>query len=69
MYCSNPSCSCDVTAAGETCSPACAAATVTGCTCGHELCSRTVDGDALDPHTVGESMTAPGATVEYDGRP
>lgn len=31
--------------------------------------ARTVDGDVFDPHTVGESVTAPNTTPEYDGRP
>lgn len=82
MQCVHPLCTCEVAGAGTTCSPACSAnPSATSCGCGHPTCGgidkgiveivddRVVDGDVFDPLTVGESMTAPGTTVEYDDTP
>ena len=68
IACAHGPCTCSVPEAGAHCSDECAAHEGGACACGHAECDafsgRTVDQDALDPHTIGESMEAPGAVVD-----
>ncbi len=76
MTCAHRACTCTTTSNEEFCSPACADGTdARACVCEHGECessvagTRTIDGDVFDPHTVAESVAAPTATPQYDGRP
>lgn len=76
MTCQHQPCTCEAAAGAERCAPSCGqTAGDGGCDCSHAACSaapgdsRSVDGDAFDPHTVAESLKAPQTTTEYDGRP
>jgi len=69
--CTHAPCTCEVPKDGAHCSPECAALEGPGCDCGHAVCeaysARSVDEAVLDPHTVGESMEAPGTSVDAGG--
>lgn len=76
MTCQHQACTCNASSGTEFCSLACANGEESAvCDCRHDECeasatgSRAVDGDAFDPHTVAESVTAPDTVPEYDGRP
>jgi hypothetical protein len=68
IVCPHGPCTCAVSDPGTHCSDACAAHEGDGCGCGHAVCEaftgRPIDQDMLDPHTLGESMEAPGAVLD-----
>ena len=71
ITCTTEGCTCTVETVGDTCDEKCDALDEHGvCPCGHPDCEA-VDGldieqSVFDPHTVGESMTAPTARLDVD---
>jgi hypothetical protein len=72
MDCAHHLCTCQVAEGDTHCSSRCTESIGEFCACGHEACQggpstmREIDADALDPHTVAESLQAPGSTVQRD---
>lgn len=71
MQCAHHLCSCTVTDDHTHCSSVCSTETAGEyCPCGHEDCTggpkimREIDADVFDPHTVAESVTSPGSTID-----
>lgn len=66
--CPHGPCTCVVANEDQHCSAACSTHQGPGCGCGHDVCDgftdRNIDQDTFDPHTVGESMAAPGAALD-----